>query len=371
MKNEPISKKTVAIRAMALLLVGGMALAGTALVGTVLGADAPIGDATAKPQAAKPDRNGIKAAQAAVQSAIVALQKEVQAHVKDPKIALREKCNYFTENPSPNLLPEAIVQALGSKVSSDPVADSYVKWQLLSGVSGKFDEQLALLAASAYDKAAKPPARPGLLAEEKRQLDAYTKNVHSADDSLVLTKKLAELTEAWEARVKPITAYRDELYAKLPPSPEALVARVDDLKDRTEAGIDGEVMLKATMADIDQWVAKDPPATHLYVMVERVKRLTGDKGGGGKAVPGAAGRGMNKYGNYAGGAMQQFPPKYFEHVEFVDEKPKPAYWKWADVTTKLARGDTLKDFIVTLEDSAKNSTNKGVAGDMTKGAMKK
>lgn len=373
MQIDPIHNKS-AMRILRLVLAGGLTLSGAAYAADAPKADMAKADSAAKPAAAagKPDKNALKAAQTAVQNAIAALQKEYQAHVKDPKTALRDKSNYFTENPSTDILPETIVQALGSTLNPDPVGDSYIKWQLLSGVPGKFDDQLAPLAAAAYSKAAKPPVRPGLSQADKRQLDPLTRDVHTADESVALTKKLSELVDPWEARIKTLVSYRDDLYAKLPMIPEALVGRLDDLKSRVEAGIDSEVLLKSVIGDITSWVATNPPAAHLYVMVERVKTLT--KGGGGGAKPAnntPGGKGMGKYANAGsgGGGMQQFPPKYYDHVEF-DSTSKQ--WKWADQGTKLARGTVLTDFLVTLEDSAKTSTNKGMASDTpAKDTMKK
>jgi len=38
--------------------------------------------------------------------------------------------------------PEVVVAALEKSASTDPRAEAYVKWQLLSGVDGKFAEAL-------------------------------------------------------------------------------------------------------------------------------------------------------------------------------------------------------------------------------------
>src|SRR5947209_17884478 len=67
-------------------------------------------DATVDAKKADP-----KAAMAAIQAAVQSLSKELAAHEKD-KTALREKSNYFTENPSADVTPEVVLQALVSKV---------------------------------------------------------------------------------------------------------------------------------------------------------------------------------------------------------------------------------------------------------------
>jgi hypothetical protein len=353
---------------MHLILAGSFALAGTAYgANTAAKSDMPKPD-SAKPQTAKtdaaPDKNALKAAQTAIQNAVIALQKELQAHQKDPKIALREKSNYFTENPSTDLLPEVLLQAIAGTFSSDSIADSYIKWQLLSGISGKFSDALGPQAAGVYMKAPKIPARPGLSANDKRQLDPLTKDVKTADDSVVLTKKLADLVTPWEESIKPIIGYRNELYAKLPHIAGAMVGRLEDIKTRVEAGIDSEVEMKSAIGDLTSWIAGDPPAAEQYAVIEHFKLVA--KGSGKQANTGG-GKGMGKYGNYGNypnATMQQFPPHYYDHVAYDTEKEKR--WKWVDQATKLSRGETLNDFLVTLEDSAKNSKNTGMQKEMTK-----
>ena len=88
-----------------------------------------------------------------------------------PSAPLRDKSNYFKENPSADVTPEAIVLALGATISQDAPADSYVKWQLLSAIPEKFDAKLAPAASAAYMKAAKPIPHPGLGDAARRECD--------------------------------------------------------------------------------------------------------------------------------------------------------------------------------------------------------
>ena len=149
MHFEEIKKNN---RAMVWALMGGLAIAGAAPAADMAKMDMAKPTAakadSAKPATAKPDPKATAAAMKAVQAAIAILQKEVVAHQKDPQSALRDKCNYFTDNPSTDLLPEVIVQALGSTISPDAPSDSYVKWQLLSGAPAKFDAETGRLAAA-------------------------------------------------------------------------------------------------------------------------------------------------------------------------------------------------------------------------------
>ena len=364
--------------AMAWALVGGLAISGMVSADTKMDGGKPMAKpdmakADAPKPAVKPDPKAMAAAMKAVQTAINSLQKEVIAHQKDPQTPLRDKCNYFTENPSAELLPDAIAQALGSSVSPDPIVDSYIKWQLLSGAPQKFDAESGRTAVGAYMKAPKPLPRPGMSANDKRQLDPVLKDIRTADDSLAMTKKLEVLVTAWEERNKPVIAYRDELYARLPAGPEALVAHLEDVTQRIEAGYIGEHIMKEATDEITKWIDTNPPAAHLYAMADRVKKVIAKAGGkttameAPKNTPGAKGMIAKNYGNnyppmnYAG-AMVQFPPKYYDHVEFDSKDNK---WKWADTNGRYVRAEVMTDLLNTLEDSAKSA--KPGDGNMTKG----
>jgi hypothetical protein len=313
-----------------------------------------------KATTAKPDKNAIKASQAALQTAVTALLAETKAHLQSAKTPLREKSDYFSENKAPSLLPETIVQALGSTISPDVPSDSYIKWQLLSGAPAKFDDSLAKPAAAAYMKLGKIPLRPGITAADKRQLDPLVKEVKNSDDAVVVTKKLEDLVTPWEARNKPILAYRDELYARLPAIPEALVARLDDGVQRVEAGYPSEAYWQGTSEAITKWLDTNPPVPHLYVMAERVKGVI-NRGGAKPAQNtggGTKGMGAAKYGNYPGyGAtpgMVQYPPKFYEHVAFDSDKGVNK-WRWYDENARQARAEVLSDLLVTIEDAAKTA----------------
>ena len=366
-------------RAFLFAFVGGLALAGSVQAAdTKMDGGKPMAKSeatkvdSAKPVAAKPDPKAAAAATKAVQAAITSLQKELSAHQKDSQTPLRDKCNYFVENPSPDLRPEAIVQALNSSISPDASSDSYIKWQLLSGAPPKFDVETGRLATIAYMKAAKPSPRPGMNVADKRQLDSLAKEVRNVDDSLAITKKLETLVASWEEHNKPDLAYRDDLYSRLPAGPEALVAHLEDVTQRIEAGYTGEHIMSETAKEITKWIDTSPPAAHLYAMAERVKKVIAKAGGkisppeNTKTIPG--GKGMNVKGynnnyppmNYAGAV--QFPPKYYDHVEFDSKDNK---WKWADISGRYVRAEVMTDLLNTLEDSAK--TAKSSDGTMTKG----
>jgi hypothetical protein len=335
----------------------------------------------------KPDP---KAAMAAVQAAVQSLTKELAAHEKDPKTPLRDKSNYFTENPSPDVTPEVVLQALVSKLRPDPTGDSYIKWQLLSAVSGKFDEKLAPTAADALMKAARPLPRPGISYDDRRKLDPLLRDVKTNDNAAEINKKLDDLVTAWEEKNKLVLTYRDELYAKLPTGPATLLARLQDAAQRGEAGIDSNIMIKGIVDDIAQWSSHDAAPRDCMAMADKVQSILLDRmggmrnrgtgtgtgtgtgnttggggayrgkggggryGGGGGAVGGGGGGGIGTGAGYNNAAI---PAKFYDRVEYNAEKK---VWAWHEGTARFVRAEDISDLINTLEDAAK--ANKGAGG---------
>lgn len=343
-------------------------------------ADAPKVAGNAAP-VAKPDKNAVKASTLAIEAAILNLEKEMEAHLGDPKIPLRAKCNYFVKHaPKDPIVPELIVEALGVTYSLDAAGDSYIKWQLLSGAPAKFDGELAHQASIAYLNAARPVPRPGLRSADKKMLDLLAKEVKTADDATALGQKLTELIAPWQKQNAPVLAYREELYSRLPRNGEALVARLEDLAQRVEAGYATDVEMKAVTDAIDQWIDTKPPAIHLQIVADQ---LTAWMNRGKPPPPNAVVRGKGhgsrntnvKHGKKDNGESPAFPPSYYDHVEFVPD-PRglgivlgggrvntPEFkWQWAATSARQISSETLSDLVVTLEEFARIAR----AADMTK-----
>src|SRR5690242_19189559 len=84
--------------------------------------------------AAKP-----RGASTTLAAAIITLQMEYQAYEKDPRShTIRTKSDFFAEHPAPDATPDAVMKALEGSVSGGAGVESYVKWQLLSAIPGKF-----------------------------------------------------------------------------------------------------------------------------------------------------------------------------------------------------------------------------------------
>jgi hypothetical protein len=198
--------------------------------GAVRGAD------RAKPT---PEAKALAKAEATVLDAAVAdLRKEYAAHVKDPDGSrLRTQCTYFLDHPV-QLSPASLLDVLERPLGDDPRAVAYVKWQLLSAAPEKFDAKLLPRVLSAYEKAPVPPPRFGLSTEDRAKLDALLLKAKREEDA-VLSAKVDERVRLESEANKPIVAYRDGLYARLPEGFQSLVAGFRDAHERTLAAAGG------------------------------------------------------------------------------------------------------------------------------------
>jgi hypothetical protein len=194
------------------------------------------------PAAVPPAAAEAKAESAAVDVAILDLKREYAASLKTPDTApLRPQCTYFLDHPPASpLSPEAVVAALDKPVGNDPRVAAYVRWQLLSAAPKKFesDPKLLPLLLEAYRRAPAPPPRLGLSPQDQAKLDALLTRARKEDDATLSAKLEEQSTKDAEAG-KPILAYRDELYARLPTTYETLLAGFEDAHDRTLAAAGG------------------------------------------------------------------------------------------------------------------------------------
>ena len=196
--------------------------------------------APAKTPETKQSRAQVKAEAAVLESAVSELKKEFAAHQKDPqKAPLRTQCTYFLDHPA-QVAPESLLGAIDQVTGTDPRLVAYVRWQLLSGAPKKFEPEPKLLprVLEAYRRAPLPPPRFGTSPQDQAKLDASLKDVRKEDDARLSTM-LEELGRREAEANKPILAYRDELYARLPTGYDALVAGLRDAAERTAAAAGG------------------------------------------------------------------------------------------------------------------------------------
>lgn len=201
-----------------------------------------------------------------VTMAVAALQKEYESHVKEPKKnPIRSKSDYFKQNPSPDATPEAILRALEGSVSGGYSADAYVKWQLLSGLSGKFPEALAKRAVAVYRRAPGPSSHPGV---DHRAMNRAIMGVQK-DRIGVIQKEFDAAVAEVDRGNRVVLEYRNDLYSHLPPTYETLSAGLADAGERAMCGLNANGFFDNVSNGIRSWVlAQGKP--------DQVKRLASE-----------------------------------------------------------------------------------------------
>src|SRR5215212_9068397 len=177
----------------------------------------PTSIPTSRPIAKK--LGGSDAARTAVRNAIAALNKEYDQSLRKPSDSLRASCNYFADHPDKALTPDAILPAILTSGVGDARATAYVRWQLLSGLPPKLDDAAAKQLVAAYRASPAPAPRVGMSLEDQQKLDRAVQSVKQSDEPDLRTK-LDEAVSNNRRENAPILAYRDELYRRLPKTPE-------------------------------------------------------------------------------------------------------------------------------------------------------
>jgi hypothetical protein len=219
----------------------------------------------------------------ALAKAVGALSTEFYAVMKDPEKPVRVECNYFKQNPSPDVTPAGILSICERRVApttnpDDVRIQAYVKWQLLSGVTDRFDDSLAKRAIEAYRRSPSLMIRPGISSDDRRELEAWARG-HGEEDAETVEYKLDERVGRFNKYNMPQLRLRDALYERLPVRYESMLAALDDLSARLSCGVD-EVdiapLVKRLAGDAKSWLeSSDPPPTQAQIasMARGVERL--------------------------------------------------------------------------------------------------
>jgi hypothetical protein len=207
-----------------------------------------------------------------LQPAITALLKEYQASLPEKGAALREKCDYFAQARPEGLTPEVVVAALEKPVSTDPRAEAYVKWQLLSGVDGKFAEPLKARVINVYRRAPVPGIHPGA---DRTSLERLLNRVGitKAEAEPDINKEFGEVITKYRLQIEPILAYRDELYARLPPGYDTLVAGLSDVYDRVSHGAPANEFWTTVSAGVRSWALTSNDARQMQQLAAAIDKL--------------------------------------------------------------------------------------------------
>lgn len=226
----------------------------------------PGGSRATRPTAALPP---------AISQAIAALEEEYQAFARGQG-ELRRSSDYFARNPS-DLTPEQVLQALSRRLSRDPQADVYIKWQLMSAVQSTFDSGLALRALDLYTRAPAPPPRPGSTQAHQRELDQLLRGA-SRDDQDSIARKWNEVFARQMEASRPALAYRDELFRRLPASLATLQAGFADLHERLRLGYDTRFLLDQLVVATRGWMYLDAKPQELNALASQLNRLLNERG---------------------------------------------------------------------------------------------
>ena len=198
--------------------------------------------------------------------AIAALLAEYQTAIKNNKEdALRAKSDYFLKEKNSAITPEIILSELEKPIGADPRAEAYVKWQLLSGVDGKFSDALKARAIKAYRSAPMPPNHPGI-DHDALQKALNRMGANKADLEVPINKELTDAIEKYRTAVKPFLAYRDEFYTRLSPGYETFLAAFFDMYSRVSRGAEALNMWKDLDKGIRAWALKSNEAARMYAL---------------------------------------------------------------------------------------------------------
>ncbi len=191
--------------------------------------------------------------------------------------SLRTTSDYFTEVPA-ELTPEKVLAAVSKSYGSDPVLDAYVRWQLLSAIPGTLEDKLLSKGVNAYRSAPRPLTRVGASADERKRLDQAIKGDNVNIDTI--NSKFNEAVDRRAAMNAPIYSFRDDLFSKLPASPDAFIAGLGDAMDRFHAGDNkgGNNQLKLVGQRVTLWSVSVENPRQRAVVADAVERLRKEPG---------------------------------------------------------------------------------------------
>jgi hypothetical protein len=184
-------------------------------------------------------------------AAIITLQKEYQAYEKDPSgHTIRTKSDFFAEHPAPDATPDAVMKALEGSVSGGPGVESYVKWQLLSAIPGKFAPERLKRGIAVYHRAPMPvEPHPGLDHYRlKRAINGIRK-----EEVPQIQKEFDAAVRHFKDVNEVMISYLDDLYAHLPDTYEAITAGLEDVEERAGHGLNANTLFDNVAAAIRSW----------------------------------------------------------------------------------------------------------------------
>jgi len=258
---------------------------------------------------------------AAVVAAIPALTKEVESAMRSGGDAPRSESSYFNDNPSSDLPPQAIIVAL-RRSGGDPRVSSYVKWQLLSGLPKELDEETTKDLIQIYRSSPRPIDRPGIDKRTRGELDRIVRNAKE-DEKDRLEEQYQQMIDQTAKDNFYLLKYRDGLFAKLPPSFDALAAGFEDAVVRVDSGIDAGEHTRAVLKALPEWANNAPPE-QLKQMSRALEQIQKKKG-----------------------------PEYYNKTSWSESTRKMSWTKASESLSGISQFKEAQEFI---DDKIKNPT---------------
>jgi hypothetical protein len=309
----------MARRTLNFLAVLGAVLAVASIKASGQSAD-PVAPATTKPATRRGDAG---AARAEIQETIAALTKEVHAALRQSSSPPRTQSDYFTENPSEDVTPEAVAAVLLRRGDGPATVEAYLKWQLMSALPETLeDPKIAAALLRAYRSAPPPYPRPGVEPRDRARLD---KLVHGTRESerQAITEEFERQLEQFNVANGPVLAYRDELLERLPPSYETYAAAFGDSLQRLEAGLEVADHVEMIAEGIRSWaMTGNATPRQLADLLKAVRQLKNQEG-----------------------------PQYYDRLEWNEKARRLTWYKQRN---DLNDGKHLDDLVAFLTEQVKN-----------------
>ncbi len=240
----------------------------------------PTGPAS-RPAVARPAKPVAKPAESpAVAAAVAAISLTYDEWAKKPD-ELPSEGTYFGEHADAALTQDDVIAALGKRWAGDAVKDAYIKWQVLSAVSGMFDGKNAVEALRLYHKPPAIPMRVGSRTGEAQKFQQALQRFDRNDRERVLSETNSGLEQAiaqWRAQADPILRYRSALYARIPTGYETFMAGLADALGRAQAGVDPKSHFDAVANSIRSWAAGGANAGQVSQIVRVLTALQREPG---------------------------------------------------------------------------------------------
>jgi len=209
----------------------------------------------------------------AVTEAVKKLTEEYRAYLKDPESAkVRTTSNYATDNADPTVTNEIVYKALDRSIAGDVRVDAYVKWQLLSYVSGLPDDKDVPKLLNLYGRAPLPPAHPGM-DRQMLQRALSQPGASQRENENAVNDEFGQVLDRYEQQIAPILGYRDSLFSKLPTRGDCAAAGWEDVRDRIKLGLKADAFAGTVAGATRSWATSDATPAQLTAMIQFLETI--------------------------------------------------------------------------------------------------